>query len=178
MNGLSKSLLDRGCVVGGTSLSVREKPSEDWERLLAAKALGSYRRLGDAARISHETARRVVTGRAADVHSIEAVAAALGVDVEEVYTLRGEAPPPVSMWEPPPAARLLTADEREVLSRLIGVITTGRDEGSGGDAGSAAAKTVPPVTVDEGEVIVPGESRTRGSGGRGRSPSPRRQGRV
>ena len=133
-------------------MSNRRTPA--WERLMESKGLGSYRRLADRSGISHEAVRRVVLAQPASDTSIRAVAAALSVDVELVRKMRGEAEFDPREWEPPESSRMLTDDERAALSRLIGVITTGRNsEGSEEHVDGSASKNQAPVSgvdYDEG----------------------------
>lgn len=151
-------------------MSNRRSPA--WERLMEGKGLGSYRRVADRAGISHETVRRVILGLPSDDASIQSVADALGVDIELVHEMRGDAPADPRQWDPPESSRLLTDDERAALSRLIGVMTTGRDEqGGGGHADSPAPIGEPadlsdPVTFPEhDERATPGRDRDgRGEG--------------
>lgn len=105
-------------------MSNRRTPA--WDRLMEGKGLGSYRRLADRAGISHEAARRVVLGQSSTRESIRSVAAALGVDEELVREMRGEAPFDPRAWDPPESARWLTDEERQALSRLIGLMTSER----------------------------------------------------
>lgn len=86
----------------------------------------SYRGLGERAGISHETARRVVTGRSISPATAAKVADALGVDREVVYELRGQTPARAAVWEPPATSSLLTPEEREALNRLVHLLTAGR----------------------------------------------------
>lgn len=124
-----------------------------WRVHTDRKGISSYRRLGVAAGIAHETARRVVRGASVKPVSVQAVADALGVDVEEVYALRDETTPDFSQeWKPPASSRSLTHEEREALSRLIALMTAGRDEESGqrGDT-SPIGVVIEPLVFDPGE---------------------------
>jgi lambda repressor-like predicted transcriptional regulator len=78
---------------------------QPWRSALESRGLASYRRLGDRAGISHETARRLILGMRTSRSTVRAVADAMGVDVEEIHRLRGEpAPDTSSEWTPPPSA--------------------------------------------------------------------------
>lgn len=102
-----------------------------WRRHTERKGISSYRRLGAAANIAHETARRVVRGASVKDDSIRRVADALGIDVEEVYALRNESAPDFSReWTPPASSAALTHEEREALARIISLMTAGRTEES------------------------------------------------
>jgi lambda repressor-like predicted transcriptional regulator len=100
-----------------------------WATLLARRGITpSYRGLAAHAGISHEAVRRVIRGWSANRSSVQAVADALGVDIEEIYHLRDEEPP-APPWEPPASSALLTHEERETLSRLIALMVAGRGQG-------------------------------------------------
>jgi len=118
-----------------------------WMPDLERRGLTSYRKLGAAAGVSHETARRVIHGRQAKDDTIQAIATAIGVTPTRIYELRGQVEPDRSRdWQPPASAALLTAEEREALSRLITLMTRER-EGSGGD-GNAASMTAGSFRLD------------------------------
>lgn len=116
---------------------MREDIPSQWLPYLSTRGLNSYRRLADRAGMSHETARRVVLGRNVRPHNLERVAEALGISVERVHALRDEPVPDRSReYVPPPAAVNLTEDERDVISRLISVMTSGRSEPTASSASS------------------------------------------
>lgn len=141
---------------------------EEWAALLQRKGIArSYRALGERAEVSHEAVRRVITGRSVKRSTLDAVAGALGVDPEVLQELRGEDPAKGPRpWYPPEAAALLTRDEREALSRLIGLMTKGR----GDDRGDAA----PMKQAGAHITPMPDEARRRRTGASQRRPrSPR-----
>lgn len=121
---------------------------------MESKGLGSYRRLADRSGISHEAVRRVVLAQPASPVSIRAVADALSVDVELVRQMRGEVEFDPREWEPPESSRMLTDDERAALSRLIGVMTSGREAKGGGEHedGSAPIGEDAPIGLDAARV--------------------------
>lgn len=105
---------------------------EAWAVLLTQKGIKtSYRALAERAKVSHETVRHVVRGRPVKPSTVQKVADALGVDREVIYGLRGVTVAP-NLWEPPRASSLLSDSERDVLARLISVMTSGREEDSDG----------------------------------------------
>jgi len=112
---------------------------------LERRGLVSYRRLGDAAGISHETARRVILGYRTTALTISKIADAMGVQIERIHELRNEdTPEPPRAWTPPESASRLTHEEREALSRLISLMTLGRREDGEGDAEQPTPKTPGP----------------------------------
>lgn len=133
-----------------------------WRVHTDRKGISSYRRLGTAASISHETARRVVRGSKVRRDSVQAVADALGLDVEEVYALRNEVAPDFSQdWTPPASSASLTHEEREALSRLIALMTAGRragEEHAGGSAPTKAAAGAAAQSESPGSVVTPSPS--------------------
>lgn len=100
-----------------------------WFEELERRGLASYRRLGEAAGVSHETARRVVLGYRTTNGTLTKIADAMGVPVSTVQSLRDVQVPDRSReWEPPRTSALLSQEEREALSRLIALMTAGRSE--------------------------------------------------
>ena len=128
----------------------------EWRAHLERKGLASYRRLGDAAQISHEAARRVVTGQGVRASTVAAVARAMGVDVEVIHELRQESPTRAQVWEPPASASLLTQDERDALNRLVNLMTAGRrHEELMGNAEHPAPIGAAPIGVVHTSVTPP-----------------------
>lgn len=116
-----------------------------WLPDLARRGLTSYRLLGEAANVSHETVRRVMQGRNAKPETIQALADAIGVSATRVRELASTpTPDPSRTWSPPEGSEALTAEEREAISRLISLLVRGRER-SGGDDRTAA-----PMNVESG----------------------------
>lgn len=126
-----------------------------WQALMERAAVpASYRGLGERAGVSHEAARRVVRGWRVRRQTLEAVAEALRVDVELLRDLRAE--PESDPWYPPESSSLLTHEEREALSRLITLLTRGRED----DGPSTTEAPVAPARVTGTGRRRPGAPRT------------------
>lgn len=138
----------------------------------------SMGRLAEAAGVHTTTVSRMVHGlKRPDPANVAAVAAALRLSPVEVSGWVNQARSVQAEYVPPAEVNLLTRREQDALSELIRSIAATREQVTG-DGRDAPANTVPPVTVDDGTVIVPGESGKRSGGGsRGRRPSPARRGR-
>lgn len=114
---------------------------EAWAALLTRKGIkASYRGLSERADVSHETARHLIRGRSVKASTVQKVADALGVDREVIHELRGDAVVP-NVWEPPRASSLLSDAERDALSRLISVMTAGREANDGAPIGTPPRRT-------------------------------------
>ena len=131
------------CDRNGGLMSSTDIP-QAWAVLMERRGIApSYRALAAKTGLSHEATRRVVRGWSVKRSSAQAVADALGVDIEEVFRLRGEVAP-LEPWEPPAISALLTHEERETLSRLVALLTAGRKESDGDVTDAAPMKD--PVT--------------------------------
>lgn len=110
----------------------------------------SYRGLAARSGMSHEAVRRVIRGWSVKPASLRQIAEALGVDVEVVQELRGDAPDLTTPWEPPVASSFLSHDEREALSRLISLMTMNRAEereGSGQQPATTSQPAIAPASL-------------------------------
>lgn len=104
-----------------------ERIPEPWLTAAERKGVGTYRPLAAAAKLSHETARKVVLGLKTSDDSIRKVADALGIDVEQAYAWRDEQAPDYSRdFIPDERAPYLTHEEREAINKLIRLLTEGR----------------------------------------------------
>lgn len=103
---------------------------DPWRSASERKGISpTYRPLAAAAGLSHETVRKVVQGRATSKRSMQKIADALGVTLEDIHAWRGEAPPDYGRdFEPDPVASLLTTEEREAVNGLIRLLTRSRSE--------------------------------------------------
>jgi lambda repressor-like predicted transcriptional regulator len=139
------------CDRNGELMSSTDIP-QAWAVLMERRGIApSYRALAAKTGLSHEAARRVVRGWSVKRSSAQAVADALGVDIEEVFRLRGEVAP-LEPWEPPATSALLTHEERETLSRLVALLTAGRKESDGDDTDAASMKD-PTVSFEPIEPV-------------------------
>lgn len=128
---------------------------EPWAAALAPKGIHSYRDMGTAAGIAHETARRLVTGGATSAATVNKVADKLfGGDRTKVWSLYGEPLGDHGPWELPPEASLLNDEQRRAVLAVIHAMVPKR-KGGDGDAddtgGSAPTRLRPvnPLEVDE-----------------------------
>lgn len=108
---------------------------------------------------------------------VAAAAQALRRPVSEVSGWVNQARTVDRPYTPPAEVNLLSEREQRALTDLIMAIVRTREE-MVGNVGHPAPKTQPPATVDDGDVIVPGEETGKQSrgGSRGRRPKTGRQG--
>lgn len=117
-----------------------------------------------APEVTYEAVRRVLHGHSRiGARTARTLATMLDVPLQEVEVAAGSRPTR-ERFELPERADRLHDLEREVVVAVVDAILNARNRGEGAPA---------TVVVDEGDVMVPGESSTpRGSTGRRRRPSP------
>lgn len=97
---------------------------EPWASELGPKGIHSYRALGRAADVGHETARRLVLGGRTSVGTVNQVADTLfGGDRDKVWSLHGVNVNDHGDWSLPAEASLLTEKQREAIRAVIQAMT-------------------------------------------------------
>lgn len=98
----------------------REIP-EHWRRAMDAKGIPSIRRLAERAGLSHPPVTNIVFGDGlnAQPETLERIAKALEIPLEEVYSMAKHPVKYVEIWDPPAEANLLTLRQRKAIDELI-----------------------------------------------------------
>lgn len=124
---------------------------EPWASALGPKGIHSYRDLGAAAGIAHETARRLCTAGRTSSKTVNRVAAALfGGDSTRVWAMYGSAVQDYGPWELPPEASLLRPDQRSAVLAVVKAMLpneAGRTMTAGGDESGDTAPTKQDLTL-------------------------------
>jgi hypothetical protein len=133
-----------------TVLDVTNELPEPWASALSPKGIHSYRDMGMAAGVAHETARRLVTGGATSAATVNKVADKLfGGDRTRVWVLYGAPLDDFGPWELPPEASLLNEEQREAVLGVIRAMlpkTATAKKGGDGDA-DATGGSAPTIDV-------------------------------
>lgn len=146
---------------------------EPWASELSGKGIHSYRDLGAAAHIAHETARRLCTGGKTSSATVNKVAAQLfDGDSTKVWSLYGAALEDYGPWELPPEATLLRPDQRDAILAIVkAMLPTDRAGGGDGDAesteprGSAPTRAKKDMALAADEQVVSIEDEQEGTEG-------------
>lgn len=120
----------------------------------------SLSRLAEAAKLHPTTVSKMVRGVGrAKVENVAAVAAALNVDVREVFRWVKQARSQAEPYQMPAEVDLLTEREQEAISELIRAMAAGRRE-----AGEEHERSAPTSAVEEDpEVPSPDDIMSSGS---------------
>lgn len=123
---------------------------EPWATELAPKGIHSYRDLGAAAGIAHETARRLCTSGRTSAATVNKVAAALfGGDSTKVWALYGAPLRDHGPWELPEEARLLDEEQRAAVLAVVMAMVPKEVKRGGGDGDVKDSRGSAPMTLRE-----------------------------